>query len=138
MFSKGHNVRINGREAAVRTWIISGREGASVNSTKPSSLCIDFLIASTPQTGTHPSSKSYLDPADEIVRMDNTKEEVAKQNQALQVSISSGEEAQKAREKKVSNETSLPSDKITKNENLGLVISSGNEAKNGRKGVKKD
>lgn len=70
--------------------------------------------------------------------MDYTKEEAAKQNQALKASISSGEEAQRARGKEVLDGTSLPSDKITKNKNLGLVISSGNEAKIRRKGEKKD
>ncbi|KAG2002794.1 hypothetical protein GB937_009560 [Aspergillus fischeri] len=54
------------------------------------------------------------------------------QNQLTLMSLSSGEEAKRARGKK----TEMPSERIANNPNLGQVVSSGEEAQKRRK--KKD
>lgn len=57
------------------------------------------------------------------------------QNQLISMSMSSGEEARRARGKK---DIELPSQQIANNPNIGQVISSGSEAQRKRKLNKKD
>lgn len=57
------------------------------------------------------------------------------QNQLINMSTSSGEEARRARGKK---DIELPSQQIANNSNIGQVISSGEEAQKRRQSKKKD
>lgn len=57
------------------------------------------------------------------------------QNQLINMSMSSGEEARRARGKK---DIELPSQQIANNPNIGQVISSGSEAQKKRQTNKKD
>lgn len=57
------------------------------------------------------------------------------QNQLISMSMSSGEEARRARGKK---DIELPSQQIANNPNIGQVISSGSEAQKKRQTNKKD
>ncbi|KAL5359327.1 hypothetical protein BJX96DRAFT_56549 [Aspergillus floccosus] len=57
------------------------------------------------------------------------------QNQLINMSVSSGEEARRARGKQ---DIELPSQQIANNPNIGQVISSGQEAQKKRQTNKKD
>ncbi|PLN86909.1 hypothetical protein BDW42DRAFT_1033 [Aspergillus taichungensis] len=61
--------------------------------------------------------------------------DTAEQNRLINMSVSSGEEARRARGKK---DIELPSQQIANNPNIGQVVSSGQEAQKKRQSNKKD
>lgn len=64
-----------------------------------------------------------------------TEQKRIEQNRLIMMSLSSGEEARRARGKK---DIQPPSQKIANNPNLGQVLSSGQEAQKKRQGDKSD
>lgn len=61
--------------------------------------------------------------------------ERVEQNRTINMSVSSGEEARRARGKK---DIELPSQQVASNPNIGQVLSSGTEAQKRRQDNKKD